>query len=155
MIFLYILYSVVALCILFVMYNTCKNNCTLHNTSIQRENNQIFSPNILSLNPIPENQIVEFDNDETGVAINLSNQTFDEEFHKRMDELKLIKASEHPSYEKNIECIITFEKIDKDDDVYFIPCGHLFKKKILQERLKNKAECPYCRDNIFDKLTEV
>ena len=49
---------------------------------------------------------------------------------------------------KKQECIICKDKLCKEQEVYILPCGHIFHKDCISTWLKKKAECPTCRTDI-------
>jgi hypothetical protein len=79
-------------------------------------------------------------------VIEASNQSFQDELKRKFNELKIIKANEHPDYIKDLECCISLENISEDEEIYFIKCKHIIKKEILEEWLGKKWECPFCRE---------
>jgi len=60
--------------------------------------------------------------------------------------LTKIKFNNTVSSSRNIEkCTICFEKFKRYQEVYDLPCHHLFHKRCLNNEIKFRKKCPLCR----------
>ena len=128
----------------------CKNqNNQIHSERnligirIDVENNQ----NIL----VEENQ--NLSNEENQIledALNISRETYKNEFNENLNKLEIILLKDHPSFtDEELECPISFDSLNLNEEIYLLPCKHIFKKIYLEEMLRLKNECPICREKIF------
>ena len=85
-----------------------------------------------------EQEILNQSFEETSYNTNIS----DLRYNNKIKKLVTIKS------EKEYDCTICMEKIEKNTDVYKISCNHKFHKQCLNKWLKEKFECPTCRTNI-------
>jgi len=50
--------------------------------------------------------------------------------------------------DKEVDCLICLDKLEEEEDISRIGCGHFFHPKCLIEWIKKKNVCPICNQNI-------
>jgi hypothetical protein len=70
-------------------------------------------------------------------------------------EAKTLKISNtNLSLNENINCIICICNIEKNDCIY-LRCGHYFHNSCINDWIKEKANCPICKENIYHMKTKT
>jgi len=77
--------------------------------------------------------------------------TYQEEICITLESWGEKEAQQFTKYEKNMECPICMEIIEKEMKLYDIKCQHIFHKDCLQDAIKSNLLCPMCREKILKK----
>ena len=150
----------ILICIFIIYQYFCKNNNTNRVHVLRRPIGIRVDIMRNNLNRVEENRIREnrnieenYNNDENEIlesVLSISVESYKKEYEKKLKKLKVIKLKNHPNYsDENLECPISFDSLNFEEEIYLIPCKHIFKKKNLEEMLRLKNECPICREEIF------
>ena len=65
---------------------------------------------------------------------------------KKLNKTKINKILELDDNKKN--CIICFEDFKKYQNVYILPCSHIFHVRCFNKEIKLRQRCPICRNNL-------
>lgn len=142
-------------------YNNIIDNVIdrMHYDHIRRPINTNFNTNINYNNIFNQLSQIEFinnnleSNNRTNNLETVINNSFEESQNNRSNisekkhtnkikKLKEIKCTE------DFDCMICMDKIKKETSVYKISCNHKFHKHCFSNWLKEKFECPICRESI-------
>jgi anion-transporting ArsA/GET3 family ATPase len=140
--------SIVLLYIIFVITKKLRN---LERERVN-EQNYLHTQRRLNNNFIVHNNI--------NVAIQNSKNSFITEINERINKFKKIKLNNYIQENKdtccinidtknNYNCSICYDTIDKEEDIYLIPCNHVLHKKCITDIAINNPICPFCRENLF------
>lgn len=67
---------------------------------------------------------------------------------RQVNELSSSEPLSPKKLKESEECSICLNKMTKEEDIRTLDCGHKFHKKCINEALKYKRQCPYCRTPI-------
>ena len=65
---------------------------------------------------------------------------------ERLLRIKLSKLSNLEDDKKN--CMICLEEFKKGQNIYFLPCLHVFHVRCFNKEIKIRQKCPICRENL-------
>mmetsp|Transcript_5552 Transcript_5552/g.4992 ORF Transcript_5552/g.4992 Transcript_5552/m.4992 type:complete len:330 (-) Transcript_5552:45-1034(-) len=67
--------------------------------------------------------------------------------------IRNLNREKYNAYNKQEECLISFEPFEQDDVIVTLECGHRYKEEQIIQWLKMHATCPVCRISIATNNT--